>query len=45
MVEGAVGFAIGGFDFRDWLGGLSVRAVEEAVGERTADALMEQDKE
>jgi hypothetical protein len=40
VVGGAVGFAIGGFDFGDRGTGLSGAVVEEAVGERAADSLM-----
>jgi hypothetical protein len=40
-----VGLAVGGLDFRQRGVGLSRAALEEAVGQRTADALMEKHKE
>ena len=40
-----VGLAIGGFDFGQGSGGLGCVALEEAVGERTTDALVEEDEE
>src|ERR1700746_77106 len=44
-MKGAVGFAIGGFDFGDRRTGLRWAVVEEAVGERAADSLMEKHEE
>ena len=44
VVEGLVGFAVGSFDFGQWRGSLSGASLEEAVGQRTADALMEEHK-
>jgi hypothetical protein len=45
LVEGAVGFAVGGVEFRVRPTGLIGSVVKEAVGERTADALMEEHEE
>jgi len=45
LVEGAVGFAVGGVEFGVMRAGLSGSVVKEAVGERTADALMKEDEE
>ncbi len=45
LVEGSVGFVIGGFDFGQGCGGLCGRAVEHAVGERAADAFVKEHEE
>ena len=45
LVEGVVGFSIGSFEFGHWGGGLSGAWLEEAVGQRAADALMEEHEE
>jgi hypothetical protein len=45
LINGAIGLVIGGFEFGKGLSGLGWRAVEEAVGERTADAFVKQHEE
>jgi hypothetical protein len=45
LVEGVVGFAVSSFDFGQRLGGLIGAALEEAVGEGSADALVKEHKE
>ena len=45
LFDGAVGFVVGGLEFRPRCVGWSWVPAEEAVSERTADALMEKDKE
>ena len=45
LVEGVVGFAVGGLDFRQSDVGLSRAALEEAVGQRTAHPLAKEHKE
>ena len=45
MVDGAIGFVIGGLEFGQWGGGLAWAAVEEAVSKRTADALVKEYEE
>lgn len=45
LFDGAVGLVVGGFEFRQWCGGRGWVAAEGAVSERTADALVEKDKE
>jgi hypothetical protein len=42
LVEGAIGFAVGGVEFRVRPTDLIGSVVKEAVGERSADALMEE---
>jgi len=45
VLNGAVGFAMGGFDFRDRSGGFGGIGAEEAIGEGSAHALVEEDEE
>jgi hypothetical protein len=45
LVDGAVGLVVGGFDLGQWCGGLGWAVVEEAVGKRATDALVEKDEE
>jgi len=45
LFDGAVGFVVGGLEFRQWWGGLGWVVAEEAVSKRTADALVEKHKE
>jgi hypothetical protein len=44
LVEGVVGFAIGGFDLRERRGGFGWAVLEKAVRQRSTYALMEEHK-
>ncbi len=45
MVDGSIGFVVSGLELGEWAGRWSWAAVEEAVGERAADALVKEDEE
>ena len=44
-MNGGIGFVVGGFDLGGWVGCFLGPVVEEGIGQRAADALVEEDEQ